>query len=183
MKLNKIILLITLGTISCSFSKDDIAKKKIEAQLLMEIKDPKSYEFLSIDTLKPFTLLDSMELEKRLFQTKIDAASMISEVWLELLKNDPKWQFSHTDSVELEESYAKILILKAEEIENNKNINEKSHDITFINDIIGYQTKLFFRHFKKGKLVLDSTYVFLDKDLNRVSLAPRNYNHSLIFSH
>ena len=43
MKTNRIILLLSLGIIACSSSKEDIAKKNIEEHLLKQMNDAKSY--------------------------------------------------------------------------------------------------------------------------------------------
>ena len=176
-KMNRIILLLTLAVISCSPSKEDLAKEKIEAYLLSKMNDAKSYEFVSIDSLQPYSKFDSLVKEIEFSEKMVITLKELVESNKSLMKstimydNDPnnvKDLQNYTDSSnkDIEESLSKIEQFKVE----LKNESLKK-------EIIEYRTNINFRGKNAlGALMLNSAYVRLDKDMKVIDFTIKEDN-------
>lgn len=164
--MNKIILLLTLAVVSCSPSKEDLAKEKIESHLLSKMNDAKSYEFVSIDSLQSYTKFDSLVKEIEFSEKMIISMK-------ELV--DSNESFINTmNRIDNSSDYVKSL----HEISDNTNkdikglLSKIEHSKVEIKneslkkEIIEYRTNINFRGKNAlGALMLNSAYVRLDKDM------------------
>ena len=164
--MNRIILLLTLAVISCSPSKEDLAKEKIEAHLLSKMNDAKSYEFVSIDSLQSYTKFDSLVKE-------IEFSEKVIISMKDLVESD-KSLINTMSSLDKESDFVKDMLNFSDS--TNKHINEYLSKIEHIKvelkneslkkEIIEYRTNIQFRGKNAmGALVLNSAYVRLNKDM------------------
>lgn len=165
--MNKIILLLTLSVISCSSSKEELAKEKIEAHLLSKMNDAKSYEFVSIDSLQSYSKFDSLVKEIEFLEKIVNSMKETVESDKSFIKTisginndsdliEDTQNFMDSTNKHINESLSKIEHSKFE-------LKNKS----FKKEIIEYRTNFTFRGKNAlGALMLNRTYVRLDKDLN-----------------
>lgn len=182
MKMNRIILLLSLGIIACNSSKEDIAKKNIEEHLLKQMNDAKSYEFVSIDSLNTYSKFDSIndeivfkskEIIKELdiqfaLSTSLDASQSLLNMGVgsegDIIQTKNDIEYCKTKQTKLETEVTKLK-------DELKNVNLK-------NELVEYRTNIHFRGKNAlGALMLNNAYVRLDKDLKVKALTidePKN---------
>ncbi len=175
--MNRIILLLTLAVISCSPSKEDLAKEKIEAYLLSKMNDAKSYEFVSIDSLQSYSKFDSLVKEIEFSEKMIISMK-------ELV--DSNESFINTmNRIDNSSDYVKSL----HEISDNTNKDIKGllskiehfkvelKNENLKKEIIEYRTNINFRGKNAlGALMLNSAYVRLDKDMKVIDFTIKEDN-------
>jgi|688.fasta_scaffold59650_6 hypothetical protein len=171
MKMNRIILLLSLGIIACSSSKEDIAKKNIEEHLLKQMNDAKSYEFVSIDSLQFYSKFDSISIELKLaesentiYKNKVDSYNELKQIEIKIAKFKNVNTTFELDEVnkDIEDNNNKISALNSV-IEKAKNelLNQNLKK-----ELVEYRTNFHFRGKNAlGALMLNSAYVRLDKDM------------------
>ena len=177
MKMNKIILLLTLAVISCSPSKEDLAKKKIEAHLFTKMNDAKSYEFVSIDSLQSYSKFDSLVKEIEFLEKMVISMKEVVESDKSFIKTissinndsdliEDTQNFMDSTNKHINESLSKIEHSKVE----LKNESLKK-------EIIEYRTNINFRGKNAlGALMLNSAYVRLDKDMKVIDFTIKEDN-------
>ena len=175
--MNRIILLLTLAVISCSPSKEDLAKEKIEAYLLSKMNDAKSYEFVSIDSLQSYTKFDSLVKE-------IEFSEKVIISMKDLVESD-KSLINSMSNLDKGSDFAKDMLNFSDS--TNKNINEYLSKIEHIKielkneslkkEIVEYRTNINFRGKNAlGALMLNSAYVRLDKDMKVIDFTIKEDN-------
>lgn len=175
--MNKIILLLTLAVVSCSPSKEDLAKKKIEAYLFTKMNDAKSYEFVSIDSLQSYSKFDSLVKEigflEKIIPSMKDLVESNNSLIQLMIRIDNSSDFvkklhnqSDSTNKRIEESLSKIEHFKTE-IKNERLKKE----------IVEYRTTIYFRGKNAvGALMLNSAYVRLDKDMKVIDFTIKEDN-------
>lgn len=171
MKMNRIILLLSLGIIACSSSKEDIAKKNIEESLSKKLNDPTSYEFVSIEPFKSFSKWDSIDneiltIEKQILdEMEIQNSLNISLGATQSLIN--MGAGNESDLIKTKNDIQESIDNESKLKIKQKELKEKLKDVNLKNEIVEYRTNIQFRGKNTlGALVLNSAYVRLDKDFN-----------------
>lgn len=177
------ILVLSIGIIACSSSKEDIAKKNIEEHLLKQMNDAKSYEFVSIDSLQFYSKFDSISIELKLaesentiYKNKVDSYNELKQIEIKIAKLKNVNTTFELDEVnkDIDDNNSKILALNSV-IEKAKNeiLNQNLKK-----ELVEYRTNIHFRGKNAlGALMLNNAYVRLDKDLKVKALTidePKN---------